>query len=227
MVDSVIKNKAPLAATVVQPEFSITSDRAKRIKARCISGQWFEKLAFTQQVLEPIVVALTSLQSDNCSQADAYWLLRDLMASLEALKEELRLDEDLACVVASVRQKVQDRLEYGYHPCQALAAMLHPKYKHRMMSIPQAERKAAEYLFTVLASRQVLLDVALRVTGLPATSYAGERVFSALNHHDVWSDNKRARMHIMGRDAMSGFVYFNKRVIIIHLPETSSFPSYI
>ena len=55
----------------------------------------------------------------------------------------------------------------------------------------------------------LLQDVAYRVLCIPASSCAGERVFSALKN--IWTD-KRASM-LMGKAAMLAFVYFNKRVI--------------
>lgn len=54
-----------------------------------------------------------------------------------------------------------------------------------------------------------IIDVALMVLCIPASSAAGERVFSALAH--IWSD-KRASL-LMGRAVMLSFVYFNSRVI--------------
>ncbi|GAX78182.1 hypothetical protein CEUSTIGMA_g5624.t1 [Chlamydomonas eustigma] len=154
MVDFVFKNKDALAATVVQPAFSITTEQARNIKAHCLNDEWFEKVAFTRNVLGPIAKVVRSLQADNCSQADAFWLVKDLAAALLAL-EEGAADEERAGLVATVRAAVQERINDGYHPCQTLAAMLHPKYRCRIMSIPQAERKAAQYLFCVLASRTV------------------------------------------------------------------------
>jgi hypothetical protein len=54
-----------------------------------------------------------------------------------------------------------------------------------------------------------LQDVCQRLFSIPATSAAGERVFSALAH--IWS-NKRNRL-LMGRAAMLTYVYFNARVM--------------
>ncbi|GAX79875.1 hypothetical protein CEUSTIGMA_g7315.t1 [Chlamydomonas eustigma] len=76
-----------------------------------------------------------------------------------------------------------------------------------------------------------LKDVAPRVSCCPATSFAGERVFSALAH--IRSD-KRASM-LMGRAAMLAFVYFNKRVMDRQTSNTitgpplpsTTFPSFI
>lgn len=152
MLDSLAKNKAALAGTVVLPRFKANLQRASTIKERCLDDEWWSNLEFARDLLEPIALAINMVQADNCTQADAYWILRDLETALESMMGDEQ-DQGRKQLVAVVLGYVQERMKYGKHPGQTLAALLHPKYRHRRAEVPQADRLDAEYLCQVLASK--------------------------------------------------------------------------
>lgn len=81
--------------------------------------------------------------------------------------------------------------------------------EQRMFDSPKIKMPSTWWQEYGFRCERGLQDVALRVLNIPASSAAGERVFSALGH--IWSPKRSAML--MGRAAALTFVYFNARVI--------------
>ena len=101
-----------------------------------------EPRQFPHRIFWSFADAITAVQSDKCTQADAYYLLADLKKLLE-----FKADDAPLCFVSEVTDvqlEMEKRYQFGYTPAMSLAALLHPRYRANMGDMPMEERLAAE-----------------------------------------------------------------------------------
>ena len=134
VLDSLIAVKPALQSAVVAAAFNSGSgtsskDRAAVVKQTVLSDAWWSRVATIASVLKPIANAITLVQADSCTQADAYYIWRAMAADVKAAVDAAEPDDELEPELETVLEALLQRFNYGLSDMMILSAMLHPKYR--------------------------------------------------------------------------------------------------
>ena len=185
MLQSLVLNRAPLASTVLLESFDDSSARMSVLKDTVLDSAFWNKAVFLCKMFEPVAEAITRVQSDECSQGDAYFIMAALQHSIDELVDDAPFA--LSPMYSEFKHLVKARYDFGFTPAMTLAALLHPLYQQLPPSKqpPQDERLKAEVLCGTLGSKapkRVGNDILPDATGLTArkqlNQFMGQRYSS-------------------------------------------------